>query len=178
LDFVELWAIYWPKWTLETRSLFLTVAVLILFVLFCLARMNHWNLKQIVAAIILVVYVLLVFASTVFTREKQVGYQYQLELFWSYRWGIKVYGSGMLQECILNVIMLMPIGILLPIVIGTSMKKGIVIVFIGFLTSFSIEFLQLILKRGLFELDDMFHNTLGVVIGYSIVFFTSCHRKT
>jgi glycopeptide antibiotics resistance protein len=39
---------------------------------------------------------------------------------------------------------------------------------LGFLTSLSIELLQLVLKRGLFEFDDMFHNTFGVILGYGI----------
>ena len=35
----------------------------------------------------------------------------------------------------------------------------------GLSVSFCIEFLQLVLKRGLFEWDDMIHNTLGVYLG-------------
>ena len=43
-----------------------------------------------------------------------------------------------------------------------SWKKGLLI---GICISFSIELLQLILCRGLFEFDDIIHNSLGFFIG-------------
>jgi glycopeptide antibiotics resistance protein len=49
---------------------------------------------------------------------------------------------------------------------------------LGFLTSFTIELLQLILKRGLFEFDDMFHNTIGVGIGYGVWWMFYARRST
>jgi glycopeptide antibiotics resistance protein len=69
--------------------------------------------------------------------------------------------------------MLLPIGILLPIVLGAVWKDAsknifVRVVLIGFFISLTIEILQLVMKRGLFEFDDMFHNTLGVAIGYWI----------
>ena len=33
---------------------------------------------------------------------------------------------------------------------------------------FYLEVFQLITKRGYFEIDDLIHNTLGVVIGYGL----------
>ena len=38
----------------------------------------------------------------------------------------------------------------------------------GFIFSSVIELSQLALKRGLCEFDDVFHNTLGCVIGYGV----------
>ena len=38
----------------------------------------------------------------------------------------------------------------------------------GFVFSSVIELSQLVLKRGLCEFDDVFHNTLGCVIGYGV----------
>lgn len=38
----------------------------------------------------------------------------------------------------------------------------------GFSFSVCIEFLQLVWKRGTCEFDDIFHNTLGCMIGYGI----------
>ena len=38
----------------------------------------------------------------------------------------------------------------------------------AFAVSLTIELTQLITKRGLFEFDDMFHNTLGAIIGYGV----------
>ncbi|MBR4027500.1 MAG: VanZ family protein [Lachnospiraceae bacterium] len=39
---------------------------------------------------------------------------------------------------------------------------------LSFVTSLTIEVLQLFMKKGLFEFDDIFHNTLGGVLGYVI----------
>ena len=39
---------------------------------------------------------------------------------------------------------------------------------VGFIFSSVIELSQLLLKRGLCEFDDVFHNTLGCVIGYGV----------
>jgi glycopeptide antibiotics resistance protein len=66
--------------------------------------------------------------------------------------------------------MLLPMGVLLPILMGCDRKNKRFgrVIFSGFFTSFTIEVLQLIGRRGLFEFDDMFHNTLGVMIGYGI----------
>lgn len=60
--------------------------------------------------------------------------------------------------------MLLPLGLCLPLAYGKSItwKKGLLI---GICISFSIELLQLILCRGLFEFDDIIHNSLGFFIG-------------
>ena len=64
--------------------------------------------------------------------------------------------------------MLLPIGIFLPLAYGKKMdwKIGLLI---GISISFSIELLQLVLCRGLFEFDDIIHNSLGFLIGIVII---------
>ena len=70
----------------------------------------------------------------------------------------------MAEEIFLNVLLLMPMGVLLYAAFGR--RFGMIrITAAGFAVSFCIEFLQLVLKRGLFEWDDMIHNTLGVYLG-------------
>lgn len=73
----------------------------------------------------------------------------------------------LLLENILNVIMLLPLGIFLPLVYGKKInwKVGLLI---GFCISFSIELMQLVLCRWLFEFDDIIHNSLGFLIGILI----------
>ncbi len=121
---------------------------------------------QSAAVVLLTVYIFLVFASTVFSRAPKAYYTYELVPFWSYREILK--GSRELfWENILNIVMLLPIGVLLPLACGSHSKKIFRrTVFAGFFTSLAIESLQLILKCGLFEIDDMFHNTVGVALGY------------
>lgn len=130
-------------------------------------RQGRMTKAQSIAVVLLTAYILLVFASTVFSRTSNEYYRYELIPFWSY--GEILNGSeSLLWEDVLNVIMLLPMGILLPIVMEDDVanKEFRRVILIGFLTSLTIEFLQLVMKRGLFEFDDMFHNTLGVAIGH------------
>lgn len=64
-------------------------------------------------------------------------------------------------ECIENVIMMMPFSTTLIWTFGERQRmiwKGIKITFC---LSVSIEFLQLFLRLGTFQLSDIFYNTLG-----------------
>lgn len=137
-------------------------------------RQGEISKAQSIAIVLLAVYIILVFASTVFSRTPGGYYNYELMLFWSYREILQ--GSKFLfWEDVLNVIMLLPVGVLLPMAMLENESKSknaksifLRVVFIGFLMSLTIESLQLILKCGLFEFDDMFHNTIGVAVGYWI----------
>ncbi|MBQ4057569.1 MAG: VanZ family protein [Lachnospiraceae bacterium] len=48
------------------------------------------------------------------------------------------------------------------------MRKYWKVVCIAFSISLSIELIQLAMHLGLFELDDLFHNSLGCALGYGI----------
>ena len=50
----------------------------------------------------------------------------------------------------------------------TCKYKWMVSVVFGLLLSAAIEIIQFISHRGLFEFDDIVHNTLGVVIGIAL----------
>lgn len=75
--------------------------------------------------------------------------------------------TEMVHYLIGNVIMLMPLGFLLPVWFNKvdNWKKAALI---GLAVSTAIEVTQLITSRGLFEFDDIIHNTLGTVAGYYI----------
>ena len=72
--------------------------------------------------------------------------------------------ESLLFDIIANTIMLFPLGILAPLWLrkADNVKK---VALTGFLVSLVIEITQLITTRGYFEIDDLFHNTLGAVIG-------------
>ncbi|MCR4796193.1 MULTISPECIES: VanZ family protein [Ruminococcus] len=63
-----------------------------------------------------------------------------------------------------NLVMLLPLGFMLPIMSEKfrSIKAAAVI---GFAFSIFIEFAQYYTGRGLFESDDILHNTIGACIG-------------
>ena len=66
------------------------------------------------AAGLLVFYLSLVFASTVFGRKTRASYAYELMPFWSYR-KIAAGNTKLLIENFWNVMLLLPAGILLPV---------------------------------------------------------------
>ena len=75
-------------------------------------------------------------------------------------------------ENIMNVVVFVLVVILTALVIYNKLKVfkvGLFIVALGLFISSSIEALQFFLKRGFSELDDVFHNTLGCLIGFMIV---------
>ncbi len=99
-------------------------------------------------------YLFLVFAVTLLSRNVTPGMHYELRPFWSYaEW------ERLGEQVIANVIMFIPIGFLLGREIGWKAVPA------AALHSAAIELLQLVTRRGLCELDDVIHNTLGAVIG-------------
>ena len=114
-----------------------------------------------------------VLGSTVFTRMPRER-RYQLEVFWSWK---KIFHSvaqngsvlqnQLLQENILNMFMLFPAGFLLPLVFARKIKWYQGLLF-GMAVSSGIELMQLFLCRGLFEFDDIIHNSFGCMIGVLI----------
>ncbi|MBR4759283.1 MAG: VanZ family protein [Lachnospiraceae bacterium] len=167
MDFVELWRIYWPSWTPTTIAVGIVFGCLLGFCF--LFRTIDGKMKpfQFVCAMMLFTWLYWVFASTVFCRTEYSEYHYSLKLFWSYEFMRAYPNSYMLQEIVLNILMLLPVGVLFPV--AFDCRKLWVTTLFGFLCTTGIELLQLITKRGLFEWDDMFHNTLGVIVGYLLV---------
>ena len=104
---------------------------------------------------ILAAYLFFILAGTVLIR-KPGALSYELMPFWS--WKV----PSLRSQIIANILMFIPIGFLLGIKVGW---KGIPI---AALFSLIIELIQLVTRRGLFEFDDIIHNTLGAVIGFGI----------
>jgi len=117
---------------------------------------------------LLVGYLFLVVSSTILTRSVSESFEYNLKPFWTYyemakgTWRAKRF----LEELLLNIVMLIPVGVIIPYLV--KRKELIITIASAVGISLLIELLQLITKRGLFEFDDIFHNTLGAIIGYGI----------
>lgn len=89
---------------------------------------------------------------------------------------LKWIGYKSWESVILNLLMLVPLGYLLPLCFE-KVKKCWKVGLIGFLFSFSIETAQLLFHRGWFDVDDIFLNTVGVLIGYGL-YCVLLKRKT
>lgn len=72
-----------------------------------------------------------------------------------------------------NVLAFAPFGFVLPI-ISQDNRKLINIALLSFEFSLTIELIQLIFKVGIFDVDDLFMNTLGGILGG--ICFLICHK--
>ena len=105
-------------------------------------------------------YLFLVLCTTIFYREETFEKRYMFQPLWSY---INLYEKRV-AEIIMNIVMFIPIGFFA----GGALKKKHVwkAIEIGIVLSFFIEITQLITTRGVCNIDDIIHNTLGCVIGF------------
>ncbi len=79
-----------------------------------------------------------------------------------------IYSRGdFIRQTFLNILMLVPLGILIPFIYKKSFKETLLG---GFLVSAGIEFIQLLSVRQISSCDvtDILNNTFGVLIGYVI----------
>ena len=114
---------------------------------------------------LLVGYAFFALAITVLDREPFIGTHFQPQLLWS--WSV----PRLRDQIIMNVVGFMPVGFLLASTLrgicGNDRSMWLAIP-LAALFSLSIELLQLVTSRGLFEFDDILHNSLGTVIGVGI----------
>lgn len=114
----------------------------------------------------LVGYIWYTLDTTVFGRDEYSAYRYKALPFWSY---VAIYDGNeiLIKEDLLNVALFIPIGFLLGLVMTN--KRWWKALLFGSGLSVSIEMMQLIGKRGTCEFDDVFHNTIGCLIGFFVV---------
>ena len=114
---------------------------------------------------LLLAYVGAAFSWTVFCRTIKPREYYGIVPFWSYR-AIWQGETALILENLLNILLLLPTGFLYPLAVGQANARRSIL--FGLSCSVLIELLQLILKSGLSEFDDVFHNTIGVALGYGL----------
>ncbi|MFA9463348.1 MAG: VanZ family protein [Velocimicrobium sp.] len=97
------------------------------------------------------------------------AFEYNLVLFKEIKRGFWCYQNGMrgyfLLNVVMNIIAFMPLGFILPC-ISRKNRKFLKILIVGFGLTLLIELLQLVLKVGCFDVDDMLLNTIGAVLGF------------
>lgn len=149
-------------------SLFVFVIILLLF----RVKTNYSIFVRQASFCLLMGYVFLVFCTTIFFREETFEKRYYLQPLWSY----SVLYNKLLAQLIMNVMLFIPIGFFA----GGALKKKHIwnAIGIGFALSFFIELTQLITTRGVFNVDDIIHNVLGCVIGFScfVLFYKMARR--
>lgn len=154
-------------WTNEEAIYFGIILLLLAGILIISVYKHKIPKLQAIAVLLLASYIGIVLGSTVFTRKSSIR-KYKIIPLWS--WKKILFGNGgkeLLIENILNIILLLPMGILLPFAFGKKLKSKRAFLY-GFFVSAIIESCQLVFKCGLFEWDDMIHNGIGCMLGSMI----------
>lgn len=147
---------YWRLFTYLVTIIFSIILVKV-------AKRFRFSTKRTIALILLFFYLLTVYMSTVIDRNKIYISALSSQPFLS--WKKAFYGNRHhIQMIIENIIMIMPIGLVIPLINRTKNTFWKTII-IGFGFSLFIETSQYILRRGIFEVDDIINNTIGVIIG-------------
>lgn len=115
---------------------------------------------------ILACYLIVVLGATL---ERGGYYESEIHLypFSSYKEAWNTFSIVEWRNIILNILMFVPLGFLLPL-FGKLFQKVWVTYLVGFFFTLVIEGVQLLTKRGIFEVDDLINNTVGCMIGYGI----------
>jgi glycopeptide antibiotics resistance protein len=122
------------------------------------------------------------FFSEQFGRENIMEqYRYNLVLFkeisrfieYRERLGLESFVVNILG----NILAFAPFGFLLPL-LNKRYRKFFFVAFLGLLFSVSVEAVQLLLKVGIFDVDDILMNTIGGIMGYvSYKIYSSLLRR-
>lgn len=115
--------------------------------------------------IIFVCYLVVLIGATMLSRGNWYANTKIQPLFYSYKEAWNNFEPRQWRNIILNIFLFVPLGFLLPMGIKWF-DNFLKICFVGFLLTLGIETLQLLLKRGIFELDDILNNTIGTMVGY------------
>ena len=116
---------------------------------------------------LLLCYLSVVFGATLLSRGGFWTNSKIQTLFYSYREAWIHFSSVAWRNIILNFCMFVPLGIWLPLGIK-GFRKFWRTYLAGFALTLFIECIQLFFQRGIFELDDLFGNTVGAMIGYGL----------
>lgn len=103
------------------------------------------------------------------TIRSSLGHRsFNLHLFRAWREAWNNFSQHRWLNVLLNIAMFGPFGFLLPL-LNRKLRKCYLTIPAGLCASLSIEMLQLVFASGVFDVDDLFCNTLGAAIGYFVI---------
>ncbi|MFJ7934971.1 VanZ family protein [Sporosarcina sp. NPDC096371] len=126
------------------------------------------RLSKFVFITLLICWFIVVLGITTLSRGANYTDQINFSLFTSYINAWNKWSLTEFQLIIFNMLMFVPLGVLLPLIHHKNKSFHRVLVISIVFTS-SIEIFQLISGKGIFELDDLLHNTIGSLAGYFFV---------
>lgn len=125
-----------------------------------------------IVLLILIAYIAIIFSLTVLFRESSDKCSIRLDLFKDFLEP----GPEGYRDLIQNIVGFIPVGMLAGLLFEKHRLAKALLV--GLLVSLTIEFSQLIWHKGVFDVNDLFNNVLGAVIGGVIALAVAKPRKT
>lgn len=157
---------------LEVGAIFVVPAVVIciaaLAAAYIVTKKRGRSFSWLRAAAILILcgwFVLTVYATLMRGENMSSYYNFQLFLAWQEAWN--QFTLQVWLNVLLNIALFVPLGVL-PLVFRYA-EKWYLMLATGFLTSLAIESIQLVTRRGMFDVDDLFCNTVGAMLGWGLV---------
>lgn len=141
------------------------------YVIFCAKteRKQKFPWFQAMLLLALVGYSAVLLYVTLLRSTNGSGYSVMnLHLFRGWREAWNNFSLQRWLNVLLNIAMFVPLGVLLPLM-SHWLKKWYTTPLIGFAVSLTIETVQYVTGRGLFDVDDLFTNTLGCMLGFCLV---------
>lgn len=141
-------------------------------------------------AISAVVYIVLFLFVTLLGRGFMEYRSYELSFLWEYRLAFsmkdgipRIESSEWVRQIRDNILLFVPMGVLYGELAVSSIRRLFrpswrSALLTGFLISAGVETAQLVFCLGMFEFDDMFNNTIGMLAGYGyFVFCNMLYKK-
>ena len=125
MNLFQIWTTHNRPWSVREIIVFLIILSVCSFFIFRAVRRKRLKLQQGAAVLALILFLGVVFASTVFTRTPTVR-RYELIPFWSWYEVMVNHSQGLLIENLLNMILLLPVGILLPMILDSRLRPSMV----------------------------------------------------
>lgn len=135
------------------------------------------NTLSVICVIIFVAYIFMVLWITLLGRKANGSVNMLLSPFWEYKKFFQHMSFHTAHDIVLNMLMFMPFGFLLPLSFPKMSHLKYIIIF-AVLFFALIETGQLLFSRGWCEFDDIFNNTVGAIIGYLVyIIYIKIHKK-
>lgn len=124
--------------------------------------------KQVVVSLLFILYIVSVCELTLLNRGAHYEGSVNLALFSSYREAWYDFSLRGWQYIYFNIAMFVPLGFFLPLLHKRFFTIGWTLLAAVLFTAY-IEVTQYLTGVGIFELDDLFNNVLGALIGFGLV---------
>ncbi len=161
------------KFTNAEEVVTILVLLMLVAVLAGMTTAPFQHKRRMVFLPMLLFWLFTILSATYFGRLETATGRLRLEIFWTIKkaW---VEHQGLYWYYIIgNILLFVPLGFLLPLSVK-QLENVWAVTLTGVGLSLAVELLQYLTGTGLFELDDLFHNTLGTFSGYQIFVILKC----